>query len=105
MVRALPGKNMSDARVPLMLREMGLSQSDPAPQIAAYIPNVREFKALLLSNDPSKRRAAYDALRPHLAFTVPDYEFLWESARNRKKRLKRRAQMHATALRLLRSVN
>lgn len=96
---------MSDKRVRLMLREMGISQSDPAPQIAALIGNLEEFKTLLRSNPPEKRKGAYEALRPHLAFPVPSYEILWESARNRKKRLKRRADMAANAMRILGSVS
>jgi hypothetical protein len=78
-----------EPRVAEMLCDMGVSLIDPAPQIAALIDDVQRFKALLRTNPPAKRRRAYEALRPHLAFDVPEYEVLFESARNRKKRVKR----------------
>lgn len=78
-----------ESRVAEALSDMGISLIDPAPQIAGMIADLSHFKTLLMSNPPAKRRKAYEALRAHLSFEVPDYEHLWESTRNRKKRLKR----------------
>jgi hypothetical protein len=82
-------ENCEAGRVAEALSDMGISLIDPAPQIAAMITDVRHFKTVLRSNPPVKRRKAYDALRPHLSFEVPEYDLLWESAKQRKKRLKR----------------
>jgi len=79
-----------EPRVAEMLSDMGVSLIDPAPQLAAMISDLAQFKTLLRSNPPTKRRKAYEALSPHLSFEVPAYELLWESTRNRKTRLKRK---------------
>lgn len=74
--------------VAAILSDMGVNLLDPTPQIAAMIHHLAHFKRMLRANPATKRRKAYDMLRPHLSFQVPDYEVLYESSKQRKKRLK-----------------
>ena len=74
--------------VAAILSDMGVSLIDPAPQIAAMIQDVAHFKRMIRANPAPKRRIAYDQLRPHLKFQVPECKFLFESTKQRKKRLK-----------------
>jgi len=74
--------------VAAILSDMGVNLIDPAPQIAGMMQNAEHFKLMIRANSAAKRKKAYEQLRPHLKFEVPEYEYLFESAKQRKKRTK-----------------
>jgi hypothetical protein len=73
--------------VAAILSDMGVNLLNPAPQIAAMIVDAAHFKRMLRANPANKRRKAYDELAPHLKFPVPEYAHLFESPKQRQKRL------------------
>lgn len=73
-----------DVKAAEMLMDAGISLVDPAPALAAKVASLAHFKAFLLATPKAKRKAAYDALRPHLKFQVPSYSLLIGVVRQRK---------------------
>jgi len=78
-------RRIVDAKAAEMLMDAGISLIDPAPALAKRIVNLKHFKAFLLATPLLKRKPAYDALRPHLAFKVPEFKYLFAGAPKRRK--------------------
>lgn len=66
------------------LQNMGVSLIDPAPQLASMIVDLKHFKKILNSTPLPKRKTAYEALRPHLSFEVPEYSMIRLSVRQKR---------------------
>ena len=81
-----------EGRVAQELMEMGISLIDPAPQIAKMVTSLADFKALLNASPLSKRKKAYEALKPHLSFRVPPYSLMGLRARATRERPERRVE-------------
>lgn len=73
-----------DAKAAEMLMDAGISLIDPAPALAKRILSQRHFKAFLMATPMAKRKAAYDALTPHLAFTALPYSALIRISRTKR---------------------
>ena len=76
---------MIDSKAAEMLMDAGISLVDPAPALAKRILNLKHFKAFLLATPLLKRKPAYEALRPHLTFKVPEFKYLFAGAPKRRK--------------------
>lgn len=65
-----------DVEAAKMLIEAGISLKDPAPALAKRVVDKHHFRAFILATPVTQRRAAYDAMKPHLAFKVPSFSML-----------------------------
>jgi hypothetical protein len=78
-----------DPKAAEMLIDAGISLTNPAPALAARILSKHHFRAFLFATPVDKRKAAYDALVPHLPFKVPSFAlFMGIGGKKAKKQAK-----------------
>jgi hypothetical protein len=81
-----------DTKAAEMLIDAGISLIDPAPALAKRVLSIHHFRAFLFATPSPKRKATYDALRPHLAFKVPSYSNLMAVGGKRDKQAAAKAK-------------
>jgi hypothetical protein len=80
-----------DAKAAQMLMDAGISLLNPAPALAKRILSKEHFRAFLFATPADKRKAAYDAIVPHLAFKVPSFTMFMGVGGKKAKRIAQKA--------------
>lgn len=80
-----------DAKAAQMLMDAGISLLNPAPALAKRVLSKHHFRAFLFATPADKRKAAYDALVPHLSFKVPSFALFMAAGGKKAKRVAAKA--------------
>lgn len=80
-----------DPKAAEMLMDAGISLQNPAPALAQRVLSKEHFRVFLLATPMEKRKAAYDALVPHLSFKVPSFAMLMATGGKKAKRITKKA--------------